>query len=137
MVGEGPKSGFSDRGWKENLPKYELNTHRSAPFFSGQLFTYMLYTNVTTLAMKKTGTSHGNHDLGGGGHGRACGRAATWWAAASISPGVLLFPIEEECVIRLLRSPAQPLLLCTGCYGGREEGRRHKNRICILAEVGG
>lgn len=61
---EGPKRGFSLRGWNENLPrkgaKQEAGMERL-----GQSFSYMVITNKATLATTNVGTSHGNHRLNG------------------------------------------------------------------------
>lgn len=59
---EGPRRGFSLRGWNENLPK-NLPTQEAE--FLGQSLTYIEIVNRTELATTNTGTSHGTHFLNG------------------------------------------------------------------------
>ena len=67
VVVEGPRSAFSLKGWKENLPKYVPNRHVSFPVWPGQSFTYMVYAKMVKLAAKMRGTSQENHGSGAGG----------------------------------------------------------------------
>lgn len=61
---EGPKRGFSLRGWKENLPRKEA-THEELPVKEclGQSFMYMVTMKTTMLANTNVGTSQGNQRL--------------------------------------------------------------------------
>lgn len=101
---EGPKRGFSLRGWKENLPRKEP-TQESRGEFLGQSFTYMVTMNTTMLVTTKVGTSHGNHCLkslksrswvGGGGDGLRTGGGGVggeprpWWTVESSRRGSTL-----------------------------------------------
>lgn len=59
---EGPRRGFSLRGWNENLPR---NPPTQEAEFLGQLLTYIEIENTTELATTNIGTSHGTHFLNG------------------------------------------------------------------------
>lgn len=48
------------KGWNENRPK---NLAMQETEFLGQLFTYMVMTNITVLATTKVGNSHGTQLL--------------------------------------------------------------------------
>lgn len=67
MMVEGPRRGFSLKGWKENLPSWLAKRQTSLSNLEGQSLRYMVYTNIATLVTKMSGTSHGVHSLGGGG----------------------------------------------------------------------
>ena len=58
------------RGSKENLPKYSWKTHccSKSVRVSGQLFSYIVYTNNPTSTMKISGTSHDRYGSRGGGY---------------------------------------------------------------------
>jgi hypothetical protein len=66
VVEEWPKSAFSLKGWKENLPKYVPNRNFSFPIVAGQSFTYMVYANIMKLTAKMSGMSQENHGSGAG-----------------------------------------------------------------------
>lgn len=57
---EGPRSGFSLNGWKDNLPR-NLPTHELE--FFGQLLIYIVTEKTNTFATKNSGTSHGDQLL--------------------------------------------------------------------------
>jgi len=57
---EGPRRGFSLRGWKENLPKEGATQE---PELEGQSLTYMTAIKTATLATTNKGTSHGTQFL--------------------------------------------------------------------------
>lgn len=92
---------------------------------------YMAYAKAAMLATKKSGTSHGNHDLGGGGHGRGGGRAA------SISPGVLLFPIEEGCVRHACSGHRRYRCYCAPVVKGEERKEDTKAECVIWPRLAG
>lgn len=59
-VEEGPRSGFSLKGWKENRPRKRAIQETE---FLGQLLTYIVIMNITILAMTKEGIIQGAHFL--------------------------------------------------------------------------
>lgn len=62
VEGEGPRRGFSLRGWNENLPR---NVPMQEAELLGQSLTYIVIENRTELTTTNTGTSHGIHFLNG------------------------------------------------------------------------
>lgn len=82
---EGPRRGFSLRGWNENLPRKRTTQEELR---LGQSFTDMVTANTTTFAATIAGTSHGAHlcrGRGGGSGLRGGGGAATAVAALGLT----------------------------------------------------
>lgn len=59
---EGPRSGFSLRDWKENLPRKRAIQGSE---FLGQSLTYIVTPKITTLATTKQGMIHATQRLNG------------------------------------------------------------------------
>jgi len=57
---EGPRRGFSWKGWKENRPKNRAMHEKE---LLGQLFSYMVMMKTITLAITKKGINQGIHFL--------------------------------------------------------------------------
>lgn len=57
---EGPRRGFSLKGWKERRPKKVAMQETE---FLGQLLTYMVMKNMIVLAITKAGIIQGTHFL--------------------------------------------------------------------------
>lgn len=62
---EGPRRGFSLKGWKESLPRYSEKRHLSIPaLVDGQSLTYIVYTKIPISAAKMRGMSQEHHGSG-------------------------------------------------------------------------
>lgn len=134
---EGPRRGFSLKGWKENRPKtFERRHSRSLPMCAGQLLAYIEYENNATLTTNTSGTSHGIHGFGTGGEKRGVVSGASDWlfrcpvrppcAVSSKSDGVDRRPLRPPCAVssksdsgdgRPLRPPCA-VSMSTGGDGG-------------------
>lgn len=60
MDDDGPRRGFSLKGWNENLPR---NVAMQEIEFLGQLLTYMVMMNMMTLTITNEGINHTTHFL--------------------------------------------------------------------------
>lgn len=87
---DGPRSGFSLRGWNENLPKKSATQESE---FLGQLLMNIVIKNMAMLTTTNVGTIHGNHLLNGLNslHKCCCCRGGAEAAASPIGDGTAVW----------------------------------------------